>query len=76
MPFMTLIFLWSKQSTCGYLKVIVECRVYLVDEQPEVLAALKVDHELLNYTVKKRLAVFPSPAGVSLTKLSLTGKIR
>ncbi len=25
------------------------------------------------YTVKKRLAVFPSPAGMSLTKLSLDG---
>jgi hypothetical protein len=28
---------------------------------------------LLLYTVKKRLAVFLSPAGVSLTKLSLDG---
>jgi hypothetical protein len=26
------------------------------------------------YTVKKSLAVFPSPAGMSLTKLSLDGK--
>ncbi len=25
------------------------------------------------YTVKKRLAIFPSPAGISLTKLSLAG---
>jgi hypothetical protein len=28
---------------------------------------------IANYTVKKRLAVFPSPAGTSLTKLSLAG---
>ncbi len=48
--------------------------MYLVDEQPEVLAALEVDHELLVYTVKKRLTFFPSPAGMSLTKLSLAGK--
>jgi hypothetical protein len=27
----------------------------------------------VNYTLKKRLAVFPSPAGMSLTKLSLAG---
>jgi hypothetical protein len=27
------------------------------------------------HTVKKRLAIFPSPAGMSLTKLSLDGKI-
>ncbi len=26
-----------------------------------------------NYTVKKRLAIFPSPAGMSLTKLSKAG---
>jgi hypothetical protein len=26
-----------------------------------------------DYTVKKRLTVFPSPAGMSLTKLSLAG---
>jgi hypothetical protein len=25
------------------------------------------------YTVKKRLSIFPSPAGMSLTKLSLAG---
>jgi hypothetical protein len=25
------------------------------------------------YTVKKKLAIFPSPAGMSLTKLSLAG---
>jgi hypothetical protein len=25
------------------------------------------------YTVKKRLGIFPSPAGMSLTKLSLAG---
>jgi hypothetical protein len=29
---------------------------------------------LSHYTVKKRLVVFPSPAGLSLTKLSLAGK--
>ncbi len=28
------------------------------------------------YTVKKRLAIFPSPAGMSLTKLSLAGIIK
>ena len=28
---------------------------------------------LLNYTVKKGLALFPSPAGMSLTKLFLAG---
>jgi hypothetical protein len=27
------------------------------------------------YTVKKSLSIFPSPAGMSLTKLSLAGKI-
>jgi hypothetical protein len=27
------------------------------------------------YTVKKRLAIFPSPAGTSLTKLSLAGRV-
>jgi hypothetical protein len=26
------------------------------------------------YTVKKRFAIFPSPAGISLTKLSLAGR--
>jgi hypothetical protein len=30
-------------------------------------------HRKFYYTVKKRLAVFPSPAGMSLTKLSLGG---
>jgi hypothetical protein len=29
---------------------------------------------LRDYTVKKRIAVFPSPGGMSLTKLSLAGK--
>jgi hypothetical protein len=28
---------------------------------------------IMAYTVKKRLTVFPSPAGMSLTKLSLAG---
>jgi hypothetical protein len=28
---------------------------------------------VLAYTVKKRLTIFPSPAGISLTKLSLVG---
>ncbi len=29
--------------------------------------------EGMNYTVQKRLAIFPSPAGMSLIKLSLSG---
>jgi hypothetical protein len=32
-----------------------------------------VGQQTESYTVKKRLAVFPSPAGMSLTKLSLAG---
>ncbi len=55
MPSMSLIFLWSKQSTRGYLNQDSESESvrYLEDEQSEVLAALEVDHELLVYTVKK-----------------------
>jgi hypothetical protein len=33
------------------------------------------DHTQRLYTVKKELAIFPSPAGMSLTKLSLAGNI-
>jgi hypothetical protein len=36
------------------------------------ISKLKCD-EMKTYTVKKRLAVFPSPTGMSLTKLSLAG---
>jgi hypothetical protein len=41
----------------------------LVDEKVSMWAATVV-----LYTVKKGLAVFQSPAGMSLTKLSLAGK--
>jgi hypothetical protein len=36
------------------------------------LKAFKITQSIL-YTVKKRFASFPSPAGMSLTKLSLAG---
>jgi hypothetical protein len=38
-----------------------------------MLVLLRLSLPVINYTVK-RLAIFPSPAGMSLTKLSLTGK--
>jgi hypothetical protein len=60
-----------------YFKFIYFQKQRVVIVSPVILKCFQVHNPLIVtwYTVKKRLAIFPSPAGTSLTKLSLAGKI-
>ncbi len=65
------IFTHADISMGGYLSLLAADRAALAARWPTPAAG--IDSGELH--CKKRLAVFPSPAGISLTKLSLAGNI-
>jgi hypothetical protein len=69
----------SLEKQCGGIYLETNGRAKMVEpKQDREMALLNFcswsDGIRIPYTVKKRLAVFPSPGGMSLTKLSLAGK--